>query len=417
MMETDGASRREDACMAQTEIEPVPPPMSHGRLFWTFLKFGLTAWGGPVAQIAMIRHALVDQQGWISSARFNRLLGVMQALPGPEAHELCVHLGMRAKGRLGGLLAGLGFMAPGLVLMMLLSWAYFAIGIDGGLLGAAFLGVQVTVIALILRAVHRIGRHALTDPVLWMVALACAIAALVGAPFWLTLPAAGVVYALARMKRPVLSVLAAAGAGLAALVMISQGEAVGVTGAAFGETSQPATLAGLLLIGLKAGLLTFGGAYTAIPFVRDDAVGRGWISESQFLDGLAISGVLPAPLIIFATFVGYAAGGPWGALAMTLGVFAPAFAFSLIFYDRLEALVENRQLHALLEGVTAGVVGLIAAATLELGFNLATRVQPLAVAAGLFALALAVLYLWPSRWATPAVVALGAAGGVVLLSS
>ena len=107
--------------MAEAEpelTEPGPPALSLGALFLRFLRFGLFAFGGPVAQIAMLRSELVDQERWMSSARFNRLLAVMQVLPGPEAHELCVHLGMRARGRLGGLLAGLGFKLPGFVLMM-----------------------------------------------------------------------------------------------------------------------------------------------------------------------------------------------------------------------------------------------------------------------------------------------------------
>lgn len=99
--------------------EPRPPDLSYAALFLRFLRFGGLAFGGPVAQIAMVRRELVEQEGWISSVRFNRLLAVMQALPGPEAHELCVHLGVRAKGRLGGLLAGLGFMLPGFVLILL----------------------------------------------------------------------------------------------------------------------------------------------------------------------------------------------------------------------------------------------------------------------------------------------------------
>ena len=110
--------------------EPVPPRLTLPTLFLRFLRFGLLAFGGPVAQIALIRRELVEREGWISSARFNRLLAVMQVLPGPEAHELCVHLGMRARGRIGGLLAGLGFMLPGLVLMMALSWLYFRLDMD-----------------------------------------------------------------------------------------------------------------------------------------------------------------------------------------------------------------------------------------------------------------------------------------------
>ena len=387
--------------------------MGYGRLFLIFLGFGFMAWGGPVAQIAMIRRELVAERRWISSARFNRLLAVMQVLPGPEAHELCVHLGMRAKGRVGGLLAGLGFMLPGFLLMLLLSWAYFALDMQGTLIGATFLGVQAAVIALIVRAVHRIGEHVLLNVRLWAIAAACGIAALAGAPFWITLPAGGAVYALLAVRADRWAALVVTTAVLACVaVVFLRTDAPVVTAA---TTAGSASLSALFASGLKAGLLTFGGAYTAIPFVRDDAVGQGWMNDGQFLDGLALSGVLPAPLIIFATFVGYVAGGPLGAVVMTAGVFLPAFAFSLLFYDRLETVLEEPRLHALLEGVAAGVVGLIAATTLQLAVASAQRIEPLAVGAVLFAAALAALYLWKSRWNVPVcIVAAGVAGALLL---
>ncbi|MBA2723243.1 MAG: chromate efflux transporter, partial [Methylibium sp.] len=307
-----------------SEREALPPSLSHAQLFVRFLKFGLLAWGGPVAQIAMLRRELVDEERWISSARFNKLLAVMQVLPGPEAHELCVHLGMRAKGRLGGLLAGLGFMLPGFLLMLALSWLYFRIDIAGTALGAAFLGVQAAVIALIARAVHRIGEHILIDRWLWAIAIVCGLASFAGVGFWITLPAAGAVYALLVLNRRLTALLATvcAVALAVALLLWAAPAATRVATVVQGEAS----VLLLFVSGLKAGLLTFGGAYTAIPFIRNDAVGRGWMSDGQFLDGLALSGVLPAPLIIFATFVGYVGGGPLGAIAMTAGVFLPAFA-------------------------------------------------------------------------------------------
>jgi len=166
--------------------EEVPGHMSYLQLFVRFLKFGFLAWGGPVAQIAMLRRELVDEERWISSKRFNKLLAVMQVLPGPEAHEICVHLGIRAKGRLGGVLAGLGFMLPGFLLMFALSWLYFQINIVGTSLGAAFLGMQVAVVALIVRAVHRIGEHILLDRWLWAIAIVCGLAAIGGVDFWIT---------------------------------------------------------------------------------------------------------------------------------------------------------------------------------------------------------------------------------------
>jgi chromate transporter len=119
--------------------------------------------------------------------------------------------------------------------------------------------------------------------------------------------------------------------------------------------------------GLKAGLLTFGGAYTVIPFLHDSAVsGHHWLTNQQFVDGLAMSGVLPAPLIIFSTFVGYLAGGLSGALVITVGIFLPAFVFPIFLHRYLVAVAENERLRPFLLGVAAGVVGLIAAVTVEI---------------------------------------------------
>lgn len=395
-----------------------PPAMSLLRLFLIFLRFGCLAFGGPVAQIAMIKRELVETTPWISPARFNRLLAVMQALPGPEAHELCVHLGMRARGRVGGILAGLGFMLPGFLLMLALSWLYFRLDPDSRGIGAALLGVQAAVTGLILLAVPRIGRHALSNRWLWGIALLAGAATVAGTSFWLVLPAGGCVYALAARggQRPALiaaTLFIATAVLLALIISASRPPEFSVQAVAHpGAVGWP----WLLLAGLKAGLLTFGGAYTAIPVLRGDAVGRGWMGDGQFLDGLALSGVLPAPLIIFSTFVGYVAGGPAGALAITIGVFLPAFAFSLIFYDRLEAIVGDPRLHAMLEGIMAAVVGLIGATALQLATGLlAASPDRLALGAILGAAVIAIAVL-KGRLVTPLVLLAAAGAGALLLS-
>lgn len=391
-----------------------PPELTYLSLFGRFLRFGFLAFGGPVAQIASIRRELVEEEKWISSGSFNRLLAVMQVLPGPEAHELCVHLGVRAKGRIGGLLAGLGFMLPGFLLMLALAWAYSKLAIDGTWLGALFLGVQAAVLAVILRAVHRIGEHILTDAWLWAVAFLSAAASAAGVSFWIVLTAAGALYALVSERRFVLAGLVFAVTTLLAILTTS-GTAWTLAPAMVVADAPPTTFA-LFLAGLKGGLLTFGGAYTAIPFVRDDTVGRGWMTDAQFLDGLALSGVLPAPLVIFATFVGYVCGGMPGALAITAGMFLPAFAFSLVFYERLEALAEHKALHAFLAGVAAGVIGLIAVTLLDLGRAGIERSPNLLVSGFIFAVALAILYRWKSKLATPLVLAIGAGIGLAALT-
>ncbi|WP_287286464.1 chromate transporter, partial [Mesorhizobium sp.] len=394
------SSDAESGLRAVDPSELSPPVMSQWQIFVRFLHFGLLAWGGPVAQIAMIRRELVDEERWLSSGRFNRLLAIYQVLPGPEAHELCVHIGMLAGKRLGGIMAGLGFMLPGFVLMFALSWLYFKIDIGQSALGPIFLGVQVAVIALIVRAVHRIGEHVLLDRWLWGIGIASAVAAFLGASFWITLPAAGLAYALAKREQPLLAIVALlAAATLAYSVGPENGllQSLSPGLAMEGAAAQQPSLLSIFLSGLKAGLLTFGGAYTVIPFLRDDAVGNGWMTDAQFLDGLALSGILPAPLIIFSTFVGYFGGGPLGAVAMTVGIFLPAFGFSLLLHDRLEKVVENRVLHSFLEGVAAGVVGLIAATTVELAVTLVQRLPALPAGLLVFVVALAVLYLWKSK--------------------
>lgn len=380
-------------------------------LFARFLKFGFLAWGGPVAQIAMIKRELVEEERWLSPERFNRLLAVYQVLPGPEAHELCVHLGMMRAGRLGGLLAGLGFMLPGLVLILALAWLYQRLNLDQPLIAAIFLGIQIGVIALIVRAVHRIGEHVLTDKWLWLVGAASAIASWLGASFWTILPAAGMFYASAAAGRYVL----AAAIGLLGLALAAWATGPDIVGAATNMAAAGSvSIAALFLSGLKAGLLTFGGAYTAIPFVRHDAVGRGWVSEGQFLDSLALGGIIPAPLIIFASFVGYLAGGPGGALAITAGIFLPAFGFALLFYDRLERVIEDERLHRLLEGIAAGVVGLIAVTAVQLGWSVAQTLPSLVLGAAIFVASLALLYLWKSKLNVLAVVIGSAAAGALL---
>jgi chromate transporter len=385
-------------------------PLSLSAIFARFLRFGLLAWGGPVAQIAMIKRELIEEEQWLSPERFNRLLAVYQVLPGPEAHELCVHLGMMKRGRLGGLLAGLGFMLPGLVLILALAWMYQRLDLDRPEIAAIFLGVQIGVIALIVRAVHRIGGHVLTDRWLWTVGIGSAIATFLGVSFWIVLPVAGIAYALLAAGRLELAA-AVTLAGAAVAWFVSSG---GMT-VSMSSSARPASAGALTLFisGLKAGLLTFGGAYTAIPFVRNDAVGRGWISESQFLDSLALGGVIPAPLIIFATFVGYLASGLPGALAITAGIFLPAFSFTLLFYDRLEQVVENERLHRLLEGVAAGVVGLIAVTALQLGWNVAQNLTSPVLGAAIFAASMALLYLWKSKLNVVAVVLGSAAAGAI----
>ena len=379
------------------------PEQSYTDIFLRFLKFGFLAWGGPVAQIAMIRQELVEEEKWISPGKFNRVLSVYQVLPGPEAHELCVYFGMLTGGRLGAFLAGLGFMLPGFVLMLILSWFYIAYGVRSAIFQSVFMGMQPAVAALIVRAVHRIGGHALQRSAwLWGIAFLAAFGQFLRINFLFTLLTAGLIYAIAQRQRKYLALILSTGLLIwLAWIGFAGTHPTPTPSDASGALTNPTSPLTLFWSGLKGGLLTFGGAYTVIPFLQHDAVQVGrWMTNAQFLDGLALSGLLPAPLIIFSTFVGYVGGGLLGAVLITVAIFAPAFAFTMIGHDFLERLVNDQSAHAFLDGVTAGVVGLISATAL--GILRETLVGPHAWI--IFSLALITLFVSKSKWTVAAVV-------------
>ena len=167
----------------------------------------------------------------------------------------------------------------------------------------------------------------------------------------------------------------------------------------------------IFLEGLKAGLLTFGGAYTVIPVLREAAVeNHHWLTSGQFNYGLAMGGILPAPLIIFSTFVGYIAGGLGGALVMTLGIFIPAVDFTIFLHRQLVAVSENERLHPFLLGVAAAVIGLIAAVTVTILETSVVDVYTALIALGAFA----ALNRWHSKLTVVYVMAVAGIVGVVL---
>jgi chromate transporter len=324
-------------------------------IFARFLKFGLLAWGGPAAQIAMIKRECVDEERWVSEETFKKTLAVYQVLPGPEAHELCVYFGRMRGGKLGGFAAGLGFMLPGFLLMLGLSVLYVEANLAGHL-EELFYGLTAAVGALVARALVRLGPTFVTDVPLAIIAVAAfALTLFADASFVLVLLGAGIAYELWTNGGRWRGRTNSFSLGPLAIVALALGTiTLSLTAEIFWE-------------GLKAGLLTFGGAFTVIPFLQESAVeGQHWLTESQFVDGLAIGGILPAPLIIFSTFVGYLAGGMVGALVMTLGIFLPAFVLPIFFHRGLVAVAENPRIRPFLLGVAAAVVGLIAAVAVSI---------------------------------------------------
>lgn len=299
-------------------------------VFAIFLGFGIRAFGGPVAQIGGLLDEFVRRRRWLDEERFVRALGVYQLLPGPEAHEMCCYLGTVRAGRLGGIAAGLGFMLPGFLLMLAASALYRTLPLGTPAVAGAMTAMQIVACALVMRAVP-----ALVTPV-WRAASD-------------------------TNRAPMAIVL------LASLASISLMGAAGLPPSPDTiATMAPREPSALFGHGLVAGTVSFGGAYTALPYVASVASGEeGWMTGEACLDGVAIASVLPAPLVIFGTFVGYQGGGLPGAIAFTVGIFLPAFAFTFVGFGLFERLVGWRPARRALDLLGAAAVGLVIGAAVH----------------------------------------------------
>ncbi|KAH0557108.1 hypothetical protein GP486_005103 [Trichoglossum hirsutum] len=421
------------------------PHLSYLKLFWFFFyNFGLFAWGGPVAQIALIKDRLVIQDKWITLPRFQRVFSVYQVLPGPEAAELCMFFGCLSAGRIGGIVAGVGFILPGFILMIVASYLYTLAGLENKYFNASFRAVQPIVAAMILRATHKIADHSIIDhtthkvnPYLVLVALFTGLNGALRINIFISLGLYGVIYALiARRLWVPAVVLFFLQYGGYALYVVFRGVPSPVS-LALGIAKTP-SLINLFVLGLVAGSLSFGGAYTAIPFVQVEAVLRGaWLSQRVFIDCIAIGNVLPAPLVIFATFVGFqgalADGGLGnafaGAVIITLGMFFPCFVFTIAGHSLLEKLVRNKLLSDFFDGLCGSVIGVIAiiaaqilkssvegsARRAEDSTNIALeKVSQSGPAAVLYVLALAALYKFTNKYVALLLLATGAIAGQFL---
>jgi chromate transporter len=353
-----------------------------------FGTLGVIGFGGPAAHIALMRREVVERRGWLTDAEMVDLVGVTSIIPGPSSTELAMLVGLRRAGRLGLVVAGVAFIVPAAAIVLALAWAYVAYGTTPA--GEAILyGVAPVVVAVVVAAIVAFSRTALRRPLAIAVAVAAAVLWLAGVSEIVLLAAGALVVAAARLGTPsrpavLLAPLAAVGAAPVDLL----------------------TLGGVFL---KAGALLFGSGYVLLAFLRGDLVDRlGWLTDAQLIDAVAIGQVTPGPLFTTATFIGYLLAGVPGAVVATVAIFLPAFVIVALVGPWVDRARDRPVTAALLDGVNAAAIGLMAAVALQLGMS-AVR-DPLTAAIGLATAALLIVGRVPS-------VLLVVAGGAVGLAA
>jgi chromate transporter len=330
-------------------------------LVFVFGTLGLIGFGGPAAHIALMRRELVERRGWLSDAELLDLVGITSLIPGPNSTELAMLVGRRRAGAAGLVAAGLAFILPAVAIVLALAWAYVIYGATPA--GEAILyGVGPVIVAIVGAAVIAFARTAL-GPVTVALAVAAAALWVIGVSELVLLLGAAALLAIARV-----------GSAPAVLLL----PALGVAGA---SAVNLVTLAGVFL---KAGALLYGSGYVLIAFLRGDLVDRlGWLTDAQLLDAVAIGQVTPGPLFTTATFIGFLLAGIPGAMVATAAIFLPAFIIVALVAPWIERIRDRPLTAALLDGVNAAAIGLMAAVTLQLGLT-AVR-DPLTAGIGLAA--------------------------------
>lgn len=361
-------------------IAASPPTYAEATRTWAYI--GLNSFGGPAGQIAVMHRVLVDEKRWVSEERFLHALNYCMLLPGPEAQQLATYIGWLLHGARGGLTAGALFILPGIAVIMFLSYLYA--GFHQILaVQAIFFGLKCAVLAIVVEAVIRIGKRALKT----RFAMGIAAAAFVAIFFF-------------RVPFPLI-VLGAAVLGLLARRFFSEATTEAAPETQLPEAHPPlarslgviafwsavwfAPMAVLLALAgpqntyfhiaaffSKAAVVTFGGAYSVLAYIAQQAVEvYGWLRPGEMLDGLAMAETTPGPLIMVVQFAGFMAAyrdpgllppmlaGTLGGLLSTWVTFAPCFMWIFLGAPYIEALRGNRTLNAALGAITAAVVGVI----------------------------------------------------------
>ncbi|MFL6796154.1 MAG: chromate efflux transporter [Xanthobacteraceae bacterium] len=369
-----------------------------GEAFVVWLRVAGLSFGGPAGQIAVMHRILVEEKRWISESRFLHALNYCMLLPGPEAQQLATYVGWLMHRTLGGIMAGVLFIIPGIIAIMALSYIYAGWGNVTAIV-ALFFGLKAAVLAIVLEAVIRIGKRSLKNNALVVLAGAAFVAIFFfNVPFPIIIFGAGLIGfvgswsgasvfqvesghaggkhheatiaavlgdELPEHARPTVGRAVRAACVWLALWLIPVIAIVASVGAA-NVFSQIAVFFS------KMAMVTFGGAYAVLAYVAQEAVeSYGWLKPGEMLDGLAMAETTPGPLIMVLQFVGFMAAfrepgmlprmlaGTLGGLLATWVTFTPCFLWIFLGAPFVEVLRENKALNGALSAITAAVVGVV----------------------------------------------------------
>jgi chromate transporter len=402
-----------------SEVE-APRPLSLWQLFGVFLRIGATGFGGVMVLIGMLQEHFVERRRAVTAQEFAEGVAIGQVLPGPVAIDAAIYLGYRLHGWLGALAASVGMILPAFLLMLALTPLYLHYGIVPQVQGF-FFGVRPVVVALILAAGWRLGKRSLSRAGTVVIAAAVLAAMLLGGNAILLIllsgtlgillcpapggpsPAGPTASADRQTARP------SAGRVIAALVVV-----LALAGVLALQASRQGAgdLLRLAFAGLRVGTFVFGGGFAMVPLLEQYVVGPApWLTHQQFVDAVALGQITPGPLLVTATFVGYKVSGVLGATMATACIFLPSFFMTIAASHQLNRIRSNFYVQRCVKGVEAGVVGLVVASAVLIGWTSVHSV--IQVVIGVAALVVLLRFKVESWWVVLGAGVVGLAATVV----
>ena len=358
-------------------ISDSKPVYSLRQLVLYFLKLGTTGFGGPVALVGYMHRHLVEERKWIAEEEYKQGLALAQLAPGPLAAQLGIYLGFVHYGIAGATLAGIAFVLPSFIMVVLLGMAY---KLFGGLpwMQAVFYGVGAAVIGIIAVSSYKLTVKSVSkfniasvksNWILWLLFLiAGTVTFITQREELLLFLGSGLLYMFIKAPPKWLSDKTVNG-----LVLLQIG---------FWDFN-PSTLGKIALFFTKAGALVFGSGLAIVPFLHAGVVNENhWLTEQQFIDAVAVAMITPGPVVITVGFIGYLVAGFPGATVAALATFLPCYLFTIIPAPYFKRIAKNRPVKAFVAGITAAVIGALVGAVLVIASRSLTDIPTVFIALG-----------------------------------
>ena len=381
-------------------------PYSLKQLVSYFLKLGYSGFGGPVALVGYMHRDLVEKNKWISDEEYKEGLALAQLAPGPLAAQLGIYLGFVHYGIIGATLCGLAFVIPSFIMVVLIGIAY---KVYGGLpwMQAVFYGVGAAVIGIIAMSSYKLTTKSVSkfnsdaikkNWLLWLFYLvAAAITINTQSEEILLFVGAGLLYMIIKAPPAWMRKSTAAN-----FIMLD------INFWNF-DTS---TLGKIAVFFTKAGAFVFGSGLAIVPFLHGGVVTENhWLTESQFIDAVAVAMITPGPVVITVGFIGYLVAGFSGASVAALATFLPCYLFTVIPAPYFKKIAKNKSIKSFVDGITAAVIGALAGAVVIIAIRSIIDIPTALIAA---ATILALIYV--KKIQEPYIILIAAVIGLILKS-